>query len=92
MKHDPLRPDPFQERDLPNPEAMLASILESASTTQEPEELDNLDYIGRRPRRWLQVVAAAAAVAVIAGIGWQVTRPQTRAGEPGSRPTPVQTA
>ncbi|WP_432559666.1 hypothetical protein [Granulicoccus sp. GXG6511] len=89
--------DPLRERDLPNAEAMLSSILSGADADATVEDLDSLDAPGRRPRRWLQVVAAAAAVAVIAGLGWGVTRPQLREvePEPGApvlpTPTPSQT-
>lgn len=84
--------DPLRQRDLPNAEAMLRSILSDAAVGSSVEELDNLDYTGRRPNRWLQGLVAAAAVAVIAGVGWGVTRPTHHEVEPGSRPTIVPSA
>ena len=78
--------DPLRQRDLPNAEAMLRSILSDAAVGSSVEELDNLDYTGRRPNRWLQGLEAAAAVAVIAGLGWGLTRPPHHEVGPGTRP------
>jgi hypothetical protein len=81
--------DPLRERDLPDPERMLARILDDSAQDTVEMGIEHLDDPGWRTPRWLQVVAAAALVFAVGGVGWSVTRPDLTGAQPGGRPGPV---
>lgn len=79
--------DPLRERDLPNPELMLAQILSEAGeervTHEEMEELD----APSSGNRWLYAVAAGVMVLALGTVGWMVLRPEMTEVSPAGRPT-----
>lgn len=78
--------DPWRERDLPDPERMLARILDRSADDTVEMGIEHLDEPIRQPRRMLHVAAAAAIIVAIGGIGLSITQPDLTGAQPGGRP------